>query len=98
MTVANRSPAPTVQNLPDNRASMSLISRSATPPLRSVDSGLDDSDTVRNVFVIWGLAGMISGSGYAPPLGFVLLLLGVAQFVSGCNELRPQRRRRGYFM
>ena len=31
MTVANRSPAPTVQNLPDNRASMSLISRSATP-------------------------------------------------------------------
>ena len=33
MTVANRSPAPTVQNLPDNRSSMSLISRSATPPL-----------------------------------------------------------------
>ena len=31
MTVANRSPAPTVQNLPDNRSSMSLISRSATP-------------------------------------------------------------------
>ena len=31
MAVANRSPAPTVQNLPDNRASMSLISRSATP-------------------------------------------------------------------
>ena len=31
MTVANRSPAPTVQNLPDNRASMSLISRSSTP-------------------------------------------------------------------
>ena len=30
MTVANRSPAPTVQNLPDNRSSMSLISRSAT--------------------------------------------------------------------
>ena len=30
MTVANRSPAPTVQNLPDNRASVSLISRSAT--------------------------------------------------------------------
>ena len=32
MTVANRSPAPTVQNLPDNRSSMSLISRSSTPP------------------------------------------------------------------
>ena len=31
MTVANRSPAPTVQNLPDNRSSISLISRSATP-------------------------------------------------------------------
>ena len=31
MTVANRSPAPTVQNLPDNRAAMSLIARSATP-------------------------------------------------------------------
>ena len=31
MTVANRSPAPTVQNLPDNRSSVSLISRSATP-------------------------------------------------------------------
>ena len=30
MTVANRSPAPTVQNLPDNRSSISLISRSAT--------------------------------------------------------------------
>ena len=30
MTVADRSPAPTVQNLPDNRAAMSFISRSAT--------------------------------------------------------------------
>ena len=45
MTVANRSPAPTVQNLPDNRSSMSLISRSAPPPPPppcSVDSGLKD--------------------------------------------------------
>ena len=46
MTVANRSPAPTVQNLPDNRSSMSLISRSATSHnhvrwIRAKMAGLD---------------------------------------------------------
>ena len=49
-------------------------------------------------FVIYGLAGVISGSGYAPLAGAVLIVLGIAQFGSAFNELRPQRRHRGHFM
>ena len=50
MTVANRSPAPTVQNLPDNRSSMSLISRSSTPttPFGGFGLKLDSLAAIRD--------------------------------------------------